>query len=282
MARFQNDDPREIVMRKMQAMMPRTIGLLVAAGVVVLLLFMSLKYVPAGHVGVLVFLGDVTDTVLPQGTHFANPIARNNVMSVRTQELKEAGDALSNEGLKVVLDTSLFFHLDPQKANEVYEKLGMNYVDRVQTSLRSEIRSVTASHAASALYTGEREMMAQEIFENLRAEMAPRGIIVERVLLRNVKLPPTVTAAIEAKKQAEQEALRMEFVLQRERQEAERKRIEAAGIRDFQRIVAQGISAQLLTWKGIEATEKLASSTNAKVIVIGSGKSGLPLILGGQ
>ena len=282
MARFESDDPREIVMRKMQAMMPRTIGLLVAAGVVVLLLFMSLKYVPAGHVGVLVFLGDVTDTVLPQGTHFANPIARNNVMSVRTQELKEAGDALSNEGLKVVLDTSLFFHLDPQKANEVYEKLGMNYVDRVQTSLRSEIRSVTASHAASALYTGEREMMAQEIFENLRAEMAKRGIIVERVLLRNVKLPPTVTAAIEAKKQAEQEALRMEFVLQRERQEAERKRIEAAGIRDFQRIVAQGISAQLLTWKGIEATEKLASSTNAKVIVIGSGKSGLPLILGGQ
>ncbi len=282
MARFESDDPREIVMRKMQAMMPRTIGLLVAAGVVVLLLFMSLKYVPAGHVGVLVFLGDVTDTVLPQGTHFANPIARNNVMSVRTQELKEAGDALSNEGLKVVLDTSLFFHLDPQKANEVYEKLGMNYVDRVQTSLRSEIRSVTASHAASALYTGERELMAQEIFENLRAEMAKRGIIVERVLLRNVKLPPTVTAAIEAKKQAEQEALRMEFVLQRERQEAERKRIEAAGIRDFQRIVAQGISAQLLTWKGIEATEKLASSTNAKVIVIGSGKSGLPLILGGQ
>ena len=125
-------------------------------------------------------------------------------------------------------------------------------------------------------------MMAQEIFENLRAEMAGRGIIVERVLLRNVKLPPTVTAAIEAKKQAEQEALRMQFVLQRERQEAERKRIEAAGIRDFQRIVAQGISAQLLTWKGIEATEKLAASPNAKVIVIGSGKNGLPLILGGQ
>jgi regulator of protease activity HflC (stomatin/prohibitin superfamily) len=97
-----------------------------------------------------------------------------------------------------------------------------------------------------------------------------------------VKLPATVTQAIEAKQQADQEAQRMEFVLQREQQEAERKRIEAVGIRDFQRIVAQGISPQLLTWKGIEATEALASSQNAKVVIIGSGDKGLPIILGGQ
>ena len=107
-------------------------------------------------------------------------------------------------------------------------------------------------------------------------------LVVESVLLRDVKLPSMLATAIESKQQAEQEAMRMSFVLEREKQEAERKRIEAGGISDFQRIVAQGISQQLLTWKGIEATEKLANSTNAKVVVIGSGSSGLPLILGNQ
>ena len=102
------------------------------------------------------------------------------------------------------------------------------------------------------------------------------------MLLRDVKLPPMLAAAIEAKQQAEQDALRMNFVLDKERREAERKRIEAAGIRDFQQIVAQGISQQLLTWKGIEATEKLSQSPNAKVVIIGSGRNGLPIILGGQ
>jgi regulator of protease activity HflC (stomatin/prohibitin superfamily) len=148
--------------------------------------------------------------------------------------------------------------------------------------LRAAIRSVTAAHNANALYTGEREKIAQQIANELRIELAKRGIEVENILLRDVQLPQLLARAIEAKQQAEQDALRMSFVLQKERQEAERKRIEASGIRDFQQIVAQGISPQLLTWKGIEATEKLAASENAKVVVIGSGKNGLPLILGGQ
>ncbi|HTC78835.1 MAG TPA: SPFH domain-containing protein, partial [Terriglobales bacterium] len=111
-------------------------------------------------------------------------------------------------------------------------------------------------------------------------ELTPRGIIPENVLLRDIQLPATLRAAIEAKQQAEQESLAMSFRLQKERQEADRKRIEAEGIRDFQKTVTAGISEQLLTWKGIEATEKLADSQNSKIIVIGNSKNGLPLILG--
>jgi regulator of protease activity HflC (stomatin/prohibitin superfamily) len=146
--------------------------------------------------------------------------------------------------------------------------------------LRASIRESTASHTANALYTGEREMVAKQILGSLTAQLGLRGILVENVLLRDIQLPLTLKASIEAKQQAEQESLAMSFRLQKETQEAQRKRIEAGGIRDFQQIVAQGISPQLLEWKGIEATETLAKSGNAKVVVIGNNKNGLPLILG--
>jgi regulator of protease activity HflC (stomatin/prohibitin superfamily) len=150
----------------------------------------------------------------------------------------------------------------------------------VEPTLRSAIREATASHTANALYTGEREEVGKQIFDQVNAQLTPRGLIVEKVLLRDIQLPATLKAAIEAKQQAEQESLAMSFRLQKETQEAQRKRIEAAGVRDFQQIVAQGISAQLLEWKGIEATENLAKSANTKVVVIGNNKNGLPLILG--
>jgi regulator of protease activity HflC (stomatin/prohibitin superfamily) len=123
-------------------------------------------------------------------------------------------------------------------------------------------------------------MVAKQISDQLATALNPRGLLVENVLLRDIQLPQTLKTSIEAKQQAEQEALAMNFRLQKEKQEAERKRIEAAGIRDFQQIVAQGISPQLLEWKGIEATELLSKSPNTKVVVIGNPKNGLPLILG--
>lgn len=276
---------REIYMRKVRSFLPGHWGLTSVVVVVALVLGISLAkgYVPAGHVGVLTQFGKVTDRVLTEGTRPVWPWLVNNRLSVRTQELKETASVPSNEGLLVTLDTSLLFHLSPDRAHEVYRSIERPYVRTfVDPNLRSAIRSVTAAHSANALYTGERQIVAQQIEEELRTELEPRGIIVETVLLRDVKLPQMLAQAIEAKQQAEQEALRMSFVLQKEQQEAERKRIEAAGIRDFQRIVAQGISQQLLTWKGIEATEKLANSSNAKVVVIGSGRGGLPIILGGQ
>jgi regulator of protease activity HflC (stomatin/prohibitin superfamily) len=179
------------------------------------------------------------------------------------------------------LDTSLIYHLNPEKAADVYQKIGPNYVMvLIEPNLRSAIREATASHSANALYSGEREMVAKQIVAQLTNQLSQRGVVVESILLRDIQLPNTLRASIELKQQAEQEALAMSFRLQKEKQEAERKRIEAQGISDFQRIVAQGISSQLLEWKGIEATENLAKSPNAKIVVIGSGKNGLPLILG--
>lgn len=261
----------------------RRIGLILGSIVVLVLLWSSVVSVPSGHVAVITLFGRVTGKMLDEGIHLINPLADVHEMSVRTQELKEQASVPSNEGLIVTLDTSLLYRLDAARAAEAFQKIGPRYVQVVlEPNLRSAIRAVTSMHSANALYTSGREEVALRIQETLVKELTGRGIIIEAILLRDVQLPQMLKAAIEQKQQAEQESLRMSFILQKEKQEAERKRIEAQGIADFQRIVAAGISQQLLEWKGIEATEKLATSSNAKVVVIGSGKSGLPLILGGN
>ena len=161
--------------------------------------------------------------------------------------------------------------------------IGPDYTEiAVQPQIRSAIREVTATYEAKALYSAERDKIARETLELFRKMSEGRGIITEAVLLRKIGLPAVVANAIQEKLKREQEAEQMKFVLQKESQEAERKRIEAQGVADFQRIVASGISQQLLEWKGIEATEKLALSANTKVVVIGNSKSGLPIILGGE
>lgn len=257
------------------------VGLAIAAFIVVILLFSSVARVESGHVGVLTLFGRVTGEVLPEGMHLINPFKTNNEMSIRTQEIKESASVPSSEGLVINLDTSLIFHVDPGKASDVYQKIGPNYADvLIEPNLRAAIREATASHSANALYTGERESVARQIHDQLVTLLSPRGFMIESILLRDIQLPATLKTSIEAKQQAEQEALAMSFRLQKETQEAQRKRIEAQGIRDFQQIVAQGISPQLLEWKGIEATENLAKSPNSKVVVIGNNKNGLPLILG--
>jgi prohibitin 1 len=259
----------------------RLFGIAAAAFVLVVLVFSSVARVDSGHVGVLTRLGTVTGEVLPEGIHLINPLKTSHEFSIRTQEIKESASVPSSEGLVMNLDTSLIYHLNPEKAADVYKTIGPNYMAvLVEPNLRAAIREATASHSANALYTGEREMVAKQIHDQLTDKLGQRGILVESVLLRDIQLPATLKASIESKQQAEQEALAMSFRLQKETQEAQRKRIEAAGIRDFQQIVAQGISPQLLEWKGIEATESLAKSSNAKVVVIGNSKNGLPLILG--
>jgi regulator of protease activity HflC (stomatin/prohibitin superfamily) len=253
----------------------------IAAGIfVAILLYMSIAYVPAGQVGVLTYFGRVTGDILPEGTHFVNPFKVNNIMSVRTVETKETATVPSNEGLIMTLDTSLLYRLDASKAADVFRTVGPDFKEVIiEPNLRSAIRAVTAAHSANALYTGAREEVALKIQDELSKTLSARGIIVESVLLRDVQLPALLKSSIEAKQQAEQDALRMSFVLQKEKQEAERKRIEAQGVADFQTIVAKGISPQLLEWKGIEATEKLANSENAKIVIIGNAKNGLPLVM---
>jgi prohibitin 1 len=253
-----------------------------AAGVIFALLAFGqmLTVVPAGNVGVVDFFGTVSQNTLKAGINLINPLARVVKFSVQTEELKETMDVPSKEGLTVQLEISALYHLNPEKAAEVYKSVGENYVQILLVpQVRSVSRGVTAGYDARALYTSEREVLAQMIMADLEKLVAPRGITIEATPLRRIGLPAGLTASIEEKLRAEQESQRMQFVLTKEKQEAERKRIEAQGISDFQNIVTRGISEPLLRWKGIEATEKIAGSQNAKVIIIGAGKDGLPLIL---
>jgi len=254
---------------------------LVGAFFVLLALIQCLTVVPAGNVGVVDFFGTVLERPLPPGINFVNPLAKVVKFSFQTQEHKETMQVLSREGLTIGLEISAIFRLMPDSAARVYQTiLNGDYKDIVLVpQFRSISRAVTASFQASALYSTERERLGERIQEELARTVGPRGIFVESTPLRNVALPPQLTEAIEQKQRADQESQRMEFILAKERQEAERKRIEAKGISDFQTIVSQGISDQLLRWKGVEATEKLASSANTKVIIVGSGKDGLPVIL---
>lgn len=273
------DDPMKVLAVKAA----RRVLIGVGAVFVLVAAAQLVRVVPAGHVGIVDLFGVVRPQPLHSGLRIVNPLARVIQMSIKTHELKEVMEVPSKEGLAMELEVSALFHLDPAKSPEVYRTVGTNYVEvLLEPQFRSVARGVTASYEAKALYTSEREHLATLLADELRELLEPRGIAIEATPLRRIGLPQRLAQAIEEKLSAEQESQRMQFVLQKEQQEAERKRIEGAGIADFQRIVSQGISEQLLRWKGIEATLKVAESPNAKVIVVGSGKDGLPLILGGQ
>ena len=254
----------------------------IAALVFILIAFTQcFTQIPAGHVGVVDFFGVVSDKPLTAGIQPVNPLANVIKFSIQTKEHKETMQVLSREGLSIGLEISAIYRLNPDSVAQVYKTiLGGDYEGIVLIpQFRAISRAITASFQASALYSSEREQLAIGIQNELGANVIKRGVIIEATPLRNVGLPPQLTEAIETKQRADQESQRMQFVLTKEKQEADRKRIEAQGISDFQSIVARGISDQLLRWKGIEATEKIAQSPNAKVIVIGVGKDGLPLIL---
>ncbi|MBN1893885.1 prohibitin family protein [bacterium] len=257
-------------------------SLLIALFFAVIAFGQMITVVPAGHVGVIDLFGRVSARTLKSGINIVNPFARIVKFSIKTQEKTEIMDVPSKEGMNVKLDVSVLFHLDPEKASDVYKTIGNNYQEIILVpQFRSVARGVTAAYEAKALYTSVRDTLSLQIRQQLEKQVSSRGVIIEATPLRSIGLPPRLTQAIEEKLQAEQESQRMQFVLLKEKQEAERKKIEARGISDFQQIVTQGISEQLLRWKGIEATEKLASSANAKVVIVG-GKDGLPLILGSQ
>jgi len=237
--------------------------------------------VPAGTIGVVDVFGYVSNNTLKSGINPVNPLARVIKFSVKTQEDKEEMEVPTKEGLTVKLEASVLYHLNPETAAEVYKTVGEDYVGVILLpQFRSVVRGVTAMYEAKALYTSARESLSAVILVDVAKIVGPRGLIVESIPLRRLTLPEKLSASIEEKLRMEQESQRMQFVLQKEQQEAERKRIEAQGVADFQKIVSSGISDQLLKWKGIEATMKIAESANAKVVVIGSGKDGLPIILG--
>jgi len=251
------------------------------AFLLVLVLASGCAAVPAQHVGVLETFGKVHDTTWGPGLHPWFPWMGVHRVNCRTAQLEERTSTPTGEGLVVGLDVSLLYHPEPAHAKEIYARYGG--VDGLTSNVlvpefRSVIRDVTAGFNAVDLYSGRREEIGKKMLTDLRTRLSGRGINVEAVLLRNIVLPEQVAKAVEAKLAADQQAQQMEFVLRKEQKEADRKRIEAQGIADFQRIVTAGITPGLLTWKGIEATKDLAASPNAKVIIAG-GKNGLPVIL---
>lgn len=263
----------------------RTPVLVGAAGAAALVAVNTVAVVPAGEVGVMDLFGKVQEEVSHPGLLIKNPLARLSTFSTKTQKAEFACQVPSKEGLNVELKLSVQYRVDPNCAVQLYKTVGpdLERVSQVliEPQVRAAVRSTTAGHEAKALYTEDREKIRTDLMGKLNDQLAPRGIVVEDVPLQHIILPEKLKESIERKLQMEQETQRMDFVLRKEKQEAERKAIEAHGIAEFQRIVSNGIDEKLLRWKGVEATVELAKSENAKVVVIGQGKDGLPLILGG-
>jgi regulator of protease activity HflC (stomatin/prohibitin superfamily) len=237
--------------------------------------------VPTQHVGVLETFGEVQQTTWNPGLHAWAPWLGVHRINCRTHQIEEKTSTPTGEGLLVGLDVSVVYHAEAGTAKDIYSRYGGldGLVENVlMPEFRSVIRDVTAGFNAVDLYSGRREEVTRKMLADLRTRLEGRGLVIEAILLRNIVLPEQVSRAVEAKLAADQQAQQMEFVLRKEQREAERKRIEAQGIADFQKIVTAGISPALLTWKGIEATEKLATSPNSKIVIVG-GKDGLPVIL---
>jgi len=264
--------------RRAQASGLRTV--LVAVSAAVLLVLTMMRTVPPAHVGVIITFGHVSPGVLASGLHLTNPFADVRSFTTKTQLLEQQNHVPTKEGLTVDLDVAVLFHADEESVRSIYLGLGADYVSvLVQPELSSAVRGLTSESDAKALYTSGRLEMQKKLRTELTSALQPRGIVVEDVLLKAVRLPDLLTQSIERKAQAEQDSARMEFILAKERQEAERKSVEARGIAAFQKIVSEGISPALLTWKGIEATERLATSSNSKMVIMGNGKDSLPVLL---
>lgn len=239
----------------------------IIAGVFILMLLgLSIKVIPAGTTGVYDLFGKIRDKEVSSGIHLINPLARLHKMSIRTEEYtmtiiqgegrKYSSDtitALTKEGLSVDLDITVLYHLAEASASDVYKNVGMNYEEKIiRPQIRTGIREIIALYEAKEIYSEKRGEAAQEILEYLKTKIASRGIAVEEVLLRNVELPAKLKQAIEEKLQAEQDAQKMEFVLDKEEQEAERKRIEARGQKDAQAIINQSLTNKYLQYLYIQ------------------------------
>ncbi len=255
-----------------------------------ILLVKSITVVPAGYVGVVDIFGNVRDRELSSGIHLVNPLARIITMTVRTEEYTmsvtrgegrrkgaDAIRALTNEGLTVDLDITVFYHLQSEAASDVYRTLGLDYAEKIiRPEIRSAIREVIAQYDAKAVYSDKREEIAQAITDRLRQTITPRGIAVEQVLLRNVTLPADLSQSIQQKLQAEQDSQRYDFVLQKEKKEAERKRIEAAGQRDAQKIINESLTPRYLEYLYI----KELKDRKGTIYVPTSPTNGLPTFRG--
>jgi regulator of protease activity HflC (stomatin/prohibitin superfamily) len=250
--------------------------------------------VDAGEVGVQSIFGKVQSSTLNSGLNFVNPLAKVIVFDAKTQnytmsgvhdEGDKAGDdairVLTADGLEVIVDLTVLYRIIPSEAPRVLREIGEDYKDKVVRPItRTMIRDNAVYYDAVGLYSLKRNEFQQRIYSDIEKNFKKRGLVLEQLLIRNINLPTSVKQTIESKINAEQDAQKMQFVLQKEKQEAERKRVEAQGIADYQKILSTGLSDKQLQYESIIAQKELAKSPNAKVIIMG-GKSA-PIILGNQ
>ncbi|WP_026897566.1 prohibitin family protein [Daejeonella oryzae] len=268
------------------------------AGVVVIVigaLTSMFKVIEAGQVGVKTVFGKVDQDVLYSGLNVINPIAEITSFDVKTQNYtmsggtdeggKSADDAmrvLSADGLEVIIDLSVLFRVTASSAPNILKEIGTDYLDKIVRPIaRTAIRDNAVAYDAVSLYSSKRAEFQAKIYQNIGKSFAKRGLELESILVRNITLPASVKTTIESKINAEQDAQKMTFVLQKERQEAERKRVEAQGIADYQKILSTGLSDKQLQYESIKAQKEIALSPNSKVIIMGNSK-GSSIILGGN
>ncbi len=266
-----------------------TIGLIVVG---IGLVSTSFKVIEPGQVGVQTLFGKVQDNVLESGLHIIDPVVevtnfniqtQNYTMSGITDEGAKTGDdairILSSDGLQVTIDLSVLYKVNPAKAPFILQNIGVNYEEKIVRPVsRTAIRDNAVNYQAVDLYSTKRQEFQQKITQTIEQSFAKNGLELQQILVRNITLPASVRASIESKIQAEQDAQKMQFVLQKERQEADRKRVEAQGIADYQKIISTQLSDKQLIYESIKAQKEIALSPNAKVIIIGANK-GNPIML---
>lgn len=245
----------------------------------------------AGQIGVKSLFGKVQNDVLSSGLHFINPFIDVQRLDIKTQnytmsgihdEGQKSGDdairVLTSDGLEVTIDLTVLYKLLPSEAPKLVRETGVDYTDKIVRPLtRTKIRDNSVYYEAVSLYSNKRDEFQQRIFRSIDEDFKKRGLILEQLLVRNITLPQSVKTTIEQKINAEQDAQKMQFVLLKEKQEAERKRVEAQGIADYQRIINIGLTDQQLQYEQIKAYLELAKSPNSKVIIMGKGNA--PVIL---
>ena len=250
------------------------------------------KQIDAGKVGVQSLYGNVQPDILESGLHVINPLlditdfdiqTQNYTMSAIHSEGAQEGDdairVLSNDGLEVVIDLTVLYRVSPTETPNIYKQIGVDYIDKiVRPVTRTRIRDNAVYYDAVALYSTKRNEFQQRIYKSIEDDFKKRGLVLEQLLIRNINLPASVKLSIESKINAEQDAQKMTFVLQKEKQEAERKRVEAQGIADYQRIISLGLTDKQLQYEQIKAQKELAASPNSKIIFM-NGKGSAPVIL---
>jgi regulator of protease activity HflC (stomatin/prohibitin superfamily) len=271
-------------------------GIVNTVGIVVIvlgLLLSAVKIIEPGRVGVQVLFGKVQDQVLESGLHIINPAVEVTTFSVQTENYtmsaKESEGAvtgddaisvLSSDGLEVRIDLSVLYRLKADKAPYVLQNIGSDYENKiVRPVTRTAIRDNAVNYQAVDLYSTKRQEFQFKINQTITQNFSKNGLEVQQILVRNISLPASVKASIESKINAEQDAQKMQFVLQKERQEADRKRVEAQGIADYQKILSTGLSDKQLVYESIKAQKEIALSPNAKIIIIGGSKGGNPIML---